>query len=150
MYSRAIRLSGKLRRLTAVITLISMAGIVVPLAAAADDQFPQTSTVIDLNDTPNPAALTVLGANANDHLSGNGTANTFTTFPRAHAIVTGDFNGDGIQDEAIGATDTDFTPVATASPRANAGAVYIIFGRTSFATGTTIDTTLAAVSQPDI
>jgi hypothetical protein len=150
MYFWDIRLSGKLRILTALIALISIAGIAGAFSATADDQFPQTSQVIDLNGIPNPAALTIFGATAGDHLSGNGAANTFTTFPRAHALVTGDFNGDGTQDVAIGAPDTDFTPAAPATPRTNAGAVYILFGRPTFPSPTTIDTNLAAVSQPDI
>jgi hypothetical protein len=150
MFSRDTTLSNKLRRLTAVMTLISMAWVIGSVSATADNLLPQASTNIGLGDTPNPAAATLIGASANDHLSGNGTANTSSVFPRAHAIATGDFNRDGFQDIAIGAPDADFAPGAPATPRANAGAVYILFGRQTFPAGTLIDTNTAALSQPDV
>lgn len=149
MFFRDKTLSGKLRRLTAVITLIAVAGIAGPVSATADDQFPQANTNIDLGGTPNPAGVTILGAGANDHLSGNGAPNTSSVFPRAHAIVTGDFNRDGIQDIAIGAPDTDFAPAAGPA-RANAGAVYILFGRQTFPASAIIDTNTTALNQPDV
>lgn len=149
MFFRDIALSNKLRKLTAVLTFIAVAGVAEIGIVTADDQFPQASTNIDLGATPNPAGVTLLGAGPNDHLSGNGAANTFSAFPRAHAIVTGDFNRDGIQDVAIGAPDTDFTPAAGAT-RANAGAVYILFGRQTFPATAFIDTNTTALSQPDV
>src|SRR2546423_13226669 len=100
MFFSYTALSGKLRRLTAVLTLIAVAGIIGPFSATADDLFPQASTLIDLGANPSAAGVTLLGAGANDHLSGNGTAGTSSIFPRAHAIVTGDFNKDGFQDIA--------------------------------------------------
>ncbi|HVG18454.1 MAG TPA: Ser-Thr-rich GPI-anchored membrane family protein [Blastocatellia bacterium] len=115
----------------------------------AEDQFPQANTNIDLGGNPNPAGVTLLGASTNDHLSGNGAPNTFSVFPRAHAIVTGDFNRDGIQDVAIGAPDTDFIPAA-GTPRPNAGAVYILFGRQTFPASAIIDTNTTALNQPDV
>jgi FG-GAP repeat/Ser-Thr-rich glycosyl-phosphatidyl-inositol-anchored membrane family len=142
-------LSGKLRRLTAVITLIAVAGIIGPFSATADDLFPQAFTNIDLGSNPGAAGVTLLGAGPNDHLSGNGTPNVSSVFPRAHAIVTGDFNKDGFQDIAVGAPDADFTPTG-GTARANAGAVYILFGRQTFPASTLIDTNLTALSQPDV
>lgn len=149
MFFRDTTLSGKLRRLTVVITLIAVAGIAGPVSAITDNQFPQAITNIDLGASPSPAAVTLLGAGSDDHLSGSGTANTFSVFPRAHAIVIGDFNKDGFQDVAIGAPDTDFTPAA-GSARANSGAVYILFGKQTFPAQTVIDTNTTALSQPDV
>src|SRR5436853_5362371 len=70
-------------------------------------QTAQAAFTINLGDNPSPANIRVLGASANDHLSGNGTPDTFSVFPRAHALATGDFNHDGFQDIVIGAADTD-------------------------------------------
>jgi len=131
--------------------------LVVCLAAIAlmantvpvGSQTAQATFSIDLGTIPSPANIRVNGASANDHLSGNGTPATFTAFPRAHAIAIGDFNHDGFQDVAIGAPDTDFTPTGGAA-RANAGAVYVIFGKATFASNTIIDTNLAGTNQPDI
>jgi hypothetical protein len=149
MSFRDMTLSGKLRRLTALITLIAIGGIVGPVSATTDKLFPQVNTIIDLSTVPSPAAVTLFGAGPNDHLSGNGTASVFSGFPRAHAIVTGDFNKDGFQDVAIGAPDADFTP-AGGTTRSNAGAVYILFGKQTFAPQTVIDTNTTALSQPDV
>ncbi|MGA9772383.1 MAG: hypothetical protein WBV94_25345 [Blastocatellia bacterium] len=145
--------SGNLYRLVQVttITFAVFALIVATLPVAAntqsDTQTAQGLLNIDLGATT--ANVTFFGAAASDHLSGNGEPATVGTFPRAHAIVTGDFNRDGVADVAIGAPDTDFTP-AGQSARTNAGAVYILFGKASFVAGTIIDTNLAATSQPDV
>src|SRR5690242_8008558 len=126
--------------------IIITAGI-VPVGS----QTAQATFNINLADVPSPANPQVIGASAMDHLSGNGTPDTFSVFPRAHALATGDFNHDGFQDVVIGAPDTDFTPQG-GDLRQNAGAVYVIFGRATFAASTIIDTNLAAAltSQPDI
>jgi FG-GAP repeat len=146
--NRPTQPAGFRRRVVVLIAAIALLAGTVPVGS-------QTQTIqaifnIDLGVSPSPANIRLLGASTDDHLSGNGTPNNFTSFPRAHAIAVGDFNHDGIQDMVVGAPDTDFTPAAPAAARANAGAVYITFGKSSFAAGTIIDTNLAAPIQPDI
>jgi hypothetical protein len=115
--------------------------------AKADDLTPQLIQTIDLNTTT--ANLSVIGAASDDHLSGSDDPNTFSIFPRAGSIATGDVNGDNILDLIIGAPDVDFTP-AQGNARPNAGAVYIVLGRQPFANPTLIDTNLAASNLPDV
>lgn len=154
MKSFSLRRSGNLYRLVqfATITLSVLALIVATLPVAAntqsDTQTAQGLINIDLAATP--ASITFFGAGSSDHLSGNATPGTVSTFPRAHAIVTGDFNRDGSLDVAIGAPDADFAPTAPAPARPNAGAVYILFGKSTFPANTIIDTSLTATSQPDV
>lgn len=129
-------------------TLVVLFAAVTLIAGSvpAGSQTAQATFNIDLGAAVNPANITVLGAGAGDHLSSNGTAGTF---PRARALATGDFNDDGFQDIVIGAPDTDFTP--TGGPtRADAGAVYVIFGKATFAANTVIDPSGTPASQPDI
>lgn len=109
----------------------------------------QTVLTFDLGAASSPAAIQLLGASANDHLSGKGTPGSFSGFPRAHAVAIGDFNKDGFGDIVIGAPDANFTPTGGAE-RADAGATYILFGRGTFASPTIVDTNLTAVSQPDV
>ncbi len=134
------------RRLVVVIAAIALLSATIPVGG----QSIQAIFNIDLGANPSPANIRVLGASPDDHLSGNGTPNTFNSYIRAHAIAVGDFNHDGFQDVVIGAPDADFAPAAPAAPRANAGAVYVIFGKATFAAATIIDTSLAATLQPDI
>lgn len=129
------------------VALVALAMAVVPLKATTDDVSTQTVQFIDLSAAA--ANIQILGAAGGDHLSGNGAANSFATLPRSHAISVGDINDDGIDDLIIGASDTDFTPVG-GSLRADAGSVYILFGRAAFASPTIIDTNLTAISQPDV
>jgi FG-GAP repeat protein len=133
--------------LLASVILLASAFSGLAFRTKADDQSTQAIQTIDLATTT--ANINVLGANNDDHLSGDGDPNSFAPFPRAHALATGDFNGDNIADLAIGAPEADFTPSGGAN-RPNAGAVYIIFGRANFANPTLIDTNTAAVSQPDV
>jgi FG-GAP repeat protein len=133
--------------------LFTTAFAVIAVAAAtfhatADTQSALAIFNIDLGVTP--PSITVLGASASDHLSGNGDPAVSSIFPRAHAIVTGDFNRDGALDIAIGAPDADFTPEAPGAPRPNAGAVYIIFGRGIFPANAVIDAKLTAGTQPEV
>lgn len=144
--TRPAHKAGLLHRLVVVFAAIALMAGALPVGG----QSIQAIFNIDLGAVPSPANVRVLGAGADDHLSGNGTPNNFSTFTRAHAIAVGDFNKDGFQDIVIGAPDADFTPAAPATPRANAGAVYVIFGKATFATGAVIDTALTSTSQPDI
>lgn len=107
----------------------------------------ETIRIINVASEANP---TVLGATTNQHLSGNGSAATFDVTPanlRAHAVATGDVNGDGIQDLVIGAPDATFTVALQGGgtqTRTAAGVAYVVFGKNSLAG--TIDT----ASQADL
>lgn len=114
---------------------------------SADDQLtPHLVQAVDLNVTS--ARISVLGASENDNMSGDDAPDSFNTFPRAHALATGDFNNDGFDDMVIGAPDADFTPAGGAL-RANAGAVYVVLGEAFAAGPLTIDANLAAANLPD-
>ncbi|HKP87978.1 MAG TPA: hypothetical protein VJZ26_17880 [Blastocatellia bacterium] len=145
--ARSTKPSRFLQLITVTFTVIAL--VAATFQVTAGTQSALAAFNIDLSVTT--ANITLLGAAASDHLSGNGTAATSSTFPRAHAIVTGDFNRDGTQDVAVGAPDADFTP-AQGAARADAGAIYILFGKSTFAAGTVIDANLAAAaaSQPDV
>jgi hypothetical protein len=132
--------------------IISLLAFIVSVnmfdSSKADEITTQALQTIDL---ASPTPFTILGANEDDNLGGSGSQNTFTNLTRARPLATGDFNKDGIQDIAIGAPNADFTPPGVGSTnRPNTGAVYIIFGRSSFTSATVIDTNVAATSQPDI
>jgi hypothetical protein len=117
----------------------------------AQDIVPQLSTIIDLSSVT--AGVSILGASSDDKLGGNGVPDNFNTLPRSQPMVTGDFNGDGRLDLAVGAPEADFVPppgTPTPVPRADAGAVYVLFGRASFTIPTTIDANIIAQNQPDI
>lgn len=90
------------------VALVSIAMAVVPFKATTDDVSTQTVQFIDLSAAA--ANIQMLGAADADHLSGSGAANSFATFPRSHAVATGDINDDGIDDLIVGAPDADFTP----------------------------------------
>ncbi|HSB08262.1 MAG TPA: hypothetical protein VLM38_02030 [Blastocatellia bacterium] len=118
-------------------------------SGTARGQSVQTILTLDLSALPSPANIQLLGASPNDHLSGGGTAGSFSALPRAHALAVGDFNKDGFGDAVVGAPDTDFTPSGGAA-RVDAGAVYILFGKATFASPTIVDTNTTALSQPDV
>ena len=130
--------------------LILIAFTSVYFTSKADDVETQAIVTIDLGTTS--PSVTVVGANDGDHIGGNGIADTFTNLVRSKPMVMGDFNKDGISDLAFGAPDTDYTPPgAPPQPnRANAGAVYIIFGRSPFVNPVLFDTNIAGQNQPDI
>ncbi|HKF57232.1 MAG TPA: LamG-like jellyroll fold domain-containing protein [Blastocatellia bacterium] len=96
--------------------------------AKADGQSPQALAVFDISQG---SALRILGPSSGAHMAGNGSATDFTSSNRAHALVLGDFNGDGIQDVAMGVPDATVTIPQQSGPpivRASAGAVYIVYG----------------------
>lgn len=137
-----IKASGMGKRLTSAFLLaIFLLATGWPVGNSLKAQTPQAIQTIDVT----TAQITVLGASEKDELSGNGAEKTFTTLPRAHAIATGDFNKDGIADLVIGAPEADFTPTGGAS-REGAGAVYVVFGKTTFANPTVID----AATAPEV
>jgi hypothetical protein len=149
MHQFGVARSGKIECLAILITVVSfgIAAVLWNRPANADDVTTQAILNFDLGTTN--ANVSILGASSEDHLSGNGVPGVFTSFPRAHAIATGDFNGDNIDDVLIGAPDADFTPTGGAN-RAGAGAAYVVFGRQNFVNPTIIDANLAAQGQPDI
>lgn len=71
--------------------------------------------------------IEIVGANAGEQLGA--------------AITAGDFNGDGIEDLALGA------PFASITPKEWNGAVYVIFGDTNKTAGKTID---LSYMEPDL
>lgn len=146
--SQRVTATRRLRAsLTTILLSVSMvAGMFTPTTRS---QSVQATLMIDLSAAPSPANIQMLGANSSDHLSGAGTSGSFSSFPRSHAIAVGDFNKDGFKDVVVGAPETDFTPQG-GSARADAGAVYILFGKATFAAQTIVDTNLTALSQPDL
>lgn len=142
------------KSIIALIAIFSITLLAMPwsshsgLTGRADGQIsPHLVQSVDLGATS--ARISVLGASQDDNLTGDDAPDSFTAFPRSHALATGDFNNDGFDDMVVGAPDTDFTPAGGAL-RANAGAVYVILGETPpSAAPITIDTNLAAQNQPD-
>jgi FG-GAP repeat protein len=123
------------------LTVLFLAAITFTAVLARPDVTPQALFIVDLSiSSPD---VTALGASQDDHLAGSGPAGAFSNL-HARPIAAGDFNADGFQDVAIGAPDAD---VGTPN-RPNAGAVYIVLGRVSFAP--TLDTNIKALSQPSI
>ncbi|HWN99031.1 MAG TPA: integrin alpha [Blastocatellia bacterium] len=127
--------------------ILAIAAGTVPFRATTADVTTQIVQLVDLS--AGGANIQMLGAGEADHFSGNNSANSFSSFPRSHALAAGDINNDGIRDLIVGAPDVDFTPQG-GSTREDAGAVYILFGRATFASPTIIDTNTTAISQPDV
>src|SRR5262245_34234948 len=120
------------RTLILALLIAAMAGAICyrshGRSARADFAPPQSFLPFDISQA---AALRFLGPAGGAHLSGNGSASDFTTALRAHALVLGDFNGDGILDVAMGVPDATIAVPQQSGPpqvRNSAGAVYIVFG----------------------
>jgi hypothetical protein len=131
MIAKRVSLSRTFRCLAVVMGLVVAVTASLFVKSQADDDpiVPQAILNIDLA-TPGTSNVQVIGAAAEDHLTGNGLPNTFTDLRRSRALAVGDFNADGIQDLVIGSADA--SPVVGMAPaRVGAGAVYIIFGRTT-------------------
>lgn len=128
------------------ILLVALLTAIIPFAVVLSSSASfQEAQVLRIINVGSEANATILGAATNQHLSGNGTAGTFDVSlannMRAHAIATGDVNGDGISDVITGAPDATFTVTpAVGSPqtRTGAGIVYIVLGKTGLSG--TIDT----------
>jgi hypothetical protein len=118
-------------------------------SSKADDISTQALQTIDLSVTA--PSVNFIGANEDDNLGGSGSQDTFTNLTRSRPLATGDFNKDGIQDLVVGGPNVDYTPPGVGGTnRPNTGAVYILFGRNTFAPLTLIDANIASPGQPDI
>jgi hypothetical protein len=131
MFFRRLRgvSAGRVQSIFLAILLIIPASLLGRLTAANSER-PQAA----VGDVLSASSAIVLGASSGAHLGGNGSPQDFSPLERAHAIVVGDFNGDGIMDVAIGAPDQDVVITQTTGPpivRAGAGEIYIIFGTSS-------------------
>ena len=121
------------RKILPVAFLTAIILSIVVFSASADLEQIQVLRVINVG---TEASATILGASANQHLSGNGTPGNFDVSLgnlRARAIATGDLNGDGIQDVVVGAPDATFTLTPAAGPpelRTGAGIAYVVLGKT--------------------
>ena len=120
------------RQILPVAFLTAIILSMVVLSASADLEQIQVLRVINVG---TEASATILGATANQHLSGNGTPGNFDVGLgnlRARAIATGDVNGDNIQDIVVGAPDATFTLTPGGGPpelRTGAGVAYVILGK---------------------
>ena len=114
-----------------VLLLISASIIAVKLPTRAGTQIEEALALFDVGAA---ASATVAGATTDEHMSGSGAPSDFTPGSRARAVATGDLNGDGFADVILGAPDSTVTVVPPSGPpdvRANAGAVYVVFGSSS-------------------
>ena len=131
-YNERIRPSHKIVLSVTFLTAIILLGVV--FSTRAELQEIQLLRIINVGTEAN---TTILGASANQHLSGNGTTGAFDVNLnnlRARAIATGDVNGDGIPDVIVGAPDATFVVTPPGGPpqtRTGAGIVYVVFGKTT-------------------
>ncbi len=122
--------SGRQLSLAMLLTLLTTGVLLFAGHQRATADVTPDAIVATVDPVSTEADIIILGAAAEDHLSGNGAPNG-TQLSRARAIATGDFNNDGAADIIIGAPDVDVTIAQPAETRADAGTVYIIFGRTT-------------------
>src|SRR6185295_6433208 len=85
-YTRIAPSNALFRRVVSVtLALIVISTAALPFKATTDDVSTQLVQSIDLSAAS--ADIQLLGAGDADHLSGNGSANSFATFPRSHALA---------------------------------------------------------------
>ncbi|MEK6288951.1 MAG: LamG-like jellyroll fold domain-containing protein [Acidobacteriota bacterium] len=134
----------KIRTLANVLAVASLTAIIPSTLLLSTSAGFQQAEALRFINVATEANATILGATTNQHLSGNGTAGNFgvnLTNMRAHAIATGDVNGDGIPDVVTGAPDATFTVNPAVGPpqtRTSAGIAYIVLGKSGLSG--TIDT----------
>lgn len=134
--------SGRRLSLAILLTLLTAGVLLLAGHQGATADVTPDAIVATVDPVSGDADIVIVGASAEDHLSGNGAPDA-TELSRSRAIATGDFNNDGASDIIIGAPDADVTIADPASTRADAGIAYIIFGRTTPFTSP-IDTSVAA------
>jgi hypothetical protein len=126
---------AKRRQGYSTVLLVVFLTAIISVAIGFSTSAFQSAQAVRIINVGTEATTTILGASANQHLSGNGAAPTFdvnSSNVRAHAIATGDVNGDGIPDLVVGAPDSTFTvPVQGGGTltRTGAGIAYVILGR---------------------
>ena len=124
------------RRILPVAFLTAIILSAVVFSASAGLEQIQVLRVINVG---TEASATILGATANQRLSGNGTAGNFDVTLgnlRARALATGDVNDDGTADIVVGAPEATFTVTPSGGPaqlRTGAGIAYVVLGRSPFA-----------------
>ena len=133
------------------VLLVVFLTAIIPVTIGFSTGAFQSAQALRIISVGSEATTTILGASTNQHLSGNGAAPTFDvnlSNVRAHAIATGDVNGDGIPDLVVGAPDSTFTlPIqgGGTQTRTGAGIAYIVLGRSGLSG--TLDT---GANQADI
>jgi hypothetical protein len=117
----------------ALLTAIALIGLALITASFSTRAQITTQTLQTIDPISTDADVEILGAAADDHLSGNGSPGD-TSLTRARALATGDFDNDGIDDLVIGAPDANVTLTPQGGPavsRPDAGIVYVFSGRTT-------------------
>lgn len=94
----------------------------------------------------NNGDVIITGPSSQSHLGGSGSTDNFTDSNRSQPLAVGDFNGDGIEDLAVGAPDA--TVFAGSEIRGFAGMVFIVLGGSE--RSQVIDTVNGASNTPDI
>lgn len=87
----------------------------------------QGNCIADIEPSPPAANVSIVGPAPRSRIGGSGQADNLSDSNHSQTLAVGDFNGDGIQDLAIGAPDALI--IAGGTQRNAAGAVYVIFGR---------------------
>ncbi|HYP28637.1 MAG TPA: hypothetical protein VE262_18140 [Blastocatellia bacterium] len=122
------------RRVLALLAVVSLIGLAFITASLSTRAQVTIQTIQTIDPVSSGTDVTILGAAADDHLSGNGASGDLTPLTRARALTVGDFDNDGIDDLVIGAPDANVNLNPQGGPvvdRPDAGIVYVISGRTT-------------------